>query len=355
MLDKFLWAENAMEVKVICHNLSGTGGTETVLVKVLNHLSKFHNIQLVLPNKPDNTEWLHNLDSNIQVRMLNKNGKLSKIMFFLKTFLKTTDDTVLLMLGANMIKFAAKVREVFHKKYGIISWIHFSLFDQQMFDPKNIRYADQHWAISTKISKQLQSLGIPDSKIRLIYNPITPAKILSADSEQKDVCHLVYIGRIQFEGQKNLKELFDALGKVHKPVFIDLYGAGADVQRCQEYCKIIGIEKNVRWHGWVNDPWQEIESSPDAIVLSSRYEGLPMVMLEAASRGIPMIVSQFEGYTDILQENINGYSYAIGNSDQLAEKIDKLSGSNINAEQVVDSIKKFYENEYFARLDKILS
>lgn len=344
-----------MEIKVVCHKLSGTGGTETVLVKVLNHLVNNYSIQLILSNKPSNTEWLQKLDDRIQVQMLRKTGKLNKIIFFLKVFLKADNNTILLILGANMIKFAAQIRHIFHKKYGIISWIHFSLFGQQMFDPKNVKFADQHWAISTKIKKQLQSLGISDNKIKLIYNPIKPAKTLPVDKENDDVFHLSYIGRIQFKGEKNLKELFDAIRFMKCSVLLDLYGTGPDVQKCKEYCGVSGIQDKIVWHGWVNDPWKEIKNSPDALVLSSRSEGLPMVMLEAAARGIPLVVSRFEGYEDILREGVNGLSYPIGHPEQLAEKIDSFAGHNFKTGQIVNSIKQFYEDEYFERLDTILS
>lgn len=41
-----------MNLKFLCMELSGTGGTETVLVKVLNQLCKYHKVELILTNDP---------------------------------------------------------------------------------------------------------------------------------------------------------------------------------------------------------------------------------------------------------------------------------------------------------------
>ena len=44
-----------------------------------------------------------------------------------------------------------------------------------------------------------------------------------------------------------------------------------------------------------------------------------MVMLETVARGIPVITSKFKSYDDIVKENINGYSYSLGNIKELTE------------------------------------
>ena len=46
-----------MKLKFVCAPASGNGGTETVLVKALNHLAKKHQVELYLTTRPENRLW----------------------------------------------------------------------------------------------------------------------------------------------------------------------------------------------------------------------------------------------------------------------------------------------------------
>ncbi|UUV97195.1 glycosyltransferase [Ligilactobacillus salivarius] len=93
---------------------------------------------------------------------------------------------------------------------------------------------------------------------------------------------------------------------------------------------------------------------PTALIMTSKYEGLSMVMLETVARGIPVITSKFKSYDDIVKENINGYSYPMGNIKELAKSIEKVANNNLNPMDVKNSISEYYPKEYFKRLDSSL-
>ena len=46
----------------------------------------------------------------------------------------------------------------------------------------------------------------------------------------------------------------------------------------------------ITWHGWVDKPWEKINSASCTLLLS-KFEGFPMVILESLSYGIPVISS----------------------------------------------------------------
>ena len=64
----------------------------------------------------------------------------------------------------------------------------------------------------------------------------------------------------------------------------------------------------------------------DFIVLPSKREGLPYVPLEAASLGLPCIVSRATGCVDAVVDNVTGLVVDVDNSEQLSEAILKLAG-----------------------------
>ena len=338
-----------MKINFICPPASGNGGTETVLTKVLNHYAGQYNLTLTLTNKPENPLWLKQIDQRIKVVIASCDHGIKKQLFFIKTFLQTSNDTNLIMIGANMIKLAALVRKVFRKKYRIISWIHYSLFEQNLFDSHNILYADYHLAIASTIKKQLIQLGADENRIKLIFNPIEHNSIRKTDNLTDEIS---FIGRIQLQKQKNLSELFNGLSHVPETK-LNILGTGEDVEAAKQLAQHLKISQRVKWYGWQKDPWEQISQHTQAIVLTSNFEGLPMVFLEAISRGIPVISSKFAGYDDVVIEGINGLSYEKGNIDQLAQKITQINQIAGNPQKIASSIEQFYTENYFKRLDSV--
>jgi UDP-D-galactose:(glucosyl)LPS alpha-1,6-D-galactosyltransferase len=88
----------------------------------------------------------------------------------------------------------------------------------------------------------------------------------------------------------------------------------------------------------------------DAIVLTSKYEGLPMVLNEAISMGIPVVSSNCEtGPDDIINRN-NGLIYNLESTADLVRCLNlmALKKNNFkNIMQIKESINKFYSDVFF--------
>ncbi|GAA2956465.1 UDP-D-galactose (glucosyl)lipopolysaccharide-1,6-D-galactosyltransferase [Ligilactobacillus murinus DSM 20452 = NBRC 14221] len=340
-----------MKLKFLCMELSGTGGTETVLVKVLNQLCEHHKIELILTNAPPQQNFLTKLDSRIQISICS--GKINKPLTITKKFLLASADTCFISLSPKMIKLGAKIRSIFKRKYKIISWIHFSLDDQDMFNAKTtVPLADGHLAISSTIKEQLLSYGVPDEKISLIFNPIDPIAT-SIPTSNSPLPKFFYAGRVIFEGQKNLKEMIYAISKTESAT-LDVFGTGEDVKRCQEYARELNVDQRIIWHGYTPELWHEIKEKPTALLMTSTYEGLPMIMLEAIAHGIPVICSEFNGYHDVLKTGINGFSYPLHDVSKLVEQMEHLEHTQLTEQAIKQSIQAFYPKKYFDNFEATL-
>lgn len=344
-----------MKLTFICPEMNGNGGTETVVAKVVNHLVVHNQITLVLTSVPTNHQWLSEIDPRVRIMMVHHNGKVQKTLLVIKALRKQSSDSEVIVLAANLIKLVAKYRQLLHCHWKLISWIHYSLTHQPFFDPHNLLVADEHWAISSPIRSKLIELGADPSSVKLIYNPIDDYQgPLNQPSKEK--MRLVYVGRIMFDGQKNLHELLtgiDQLKRAGKKVQLTLFGSGDGLRRCQRFAKEHGIEKCLDWRGWTRDPWSSIvnEIHPQALVLTSQFEGLPMVMLEAMSRGIPCVCSKFDGYQDVLREGLNGYSYPLGDVSKLVGALERIEADKLSASDVVASVSQYSQKQYFERLE----
>ncbi|VDG17580.1 Lipopolysaccharide 1,6-galactosyltransferase [Lactobacillus acidipiscis] [Lactiplantibacillus mudanjiangensis] len=333
-----------LKIGIVAPRLSGNGGTETVIKKVINQGD--NDYRLFVLNDEHNRKWLGSLDLELKkIDTSSIDSRLLKLLRLGLFVLKHRFDAVI-VLDTKLLVYLYYFRRIFHLKFKIISWIHYSLFDEKLVNPKLLKFGDYHFAISTGIKKQMLEVGLAESNIDVIYNPIERNTKDILEDEGK----LIYIGRIQFEGQKNLKELFDALLLAKSWSSLDIYGTGPDLEVCQAYIKKIGLPGKVIWHGWVANPWKKIQSGK-ALILSSTYEGFPMVLLESMARGLPCISSNCPTGPEDIINDMNGLIYSVGNSIELAKCID---GLKVNRNNVKGSITDFYSTQYFTRFQKAL-
>lgn len=348
-----------MRLYFICPEMNGFGGTETVVGKVTNYLASHdYDIHLILTSKPQNTNWVNSISSNVHIKRIPHN-KVGKAIGLINILSRVHDNDKVVILAANVIPFANKIRTALHRRWRIISWIHYSLTHQNMFDPHNLLFADEHWAISSSIRNQLLNLGADSKQIKLIFNPIDEYSGQLNQPINDGVIRLMFVGRILFDGQKNLHDLLKAVAELKEQghrIQVHLYGVGPDLQRCQTFAEQNNISDCLIWHGWTKDVWSQAIAKihPQALVMTSKFEGLPMVMLEAMAHGIPCVTSRFDGYNDVLIDGVNGVSYSIGNVRMLVKSIIFISKYHFHTHRVKESIDKFYDCQYFMRLDECL-
>jgi len=147
---------------------------------------------------------------------------------------------------------------------------------------------------------------------------------------RKDRFSFITIGRLSPE--KDHQKLIHAFSKVkEKYTNVQLYILGEGPLE-KELIKLIGhlgLEKDVVLTGHVDNPFYLLARS-DCFVLSSNYEGQPMVLLEALSLGLPVIATDIPGSRSLLQ---NGHGYLVENSTKGLEKgmIKALNGELKNS------------------------
>lgn len=346
---------NKPTVAILTDTLKGHGGEETVLKLFSNNLSDSFKIKLLIPLYKGSQEWIDEFNKDIAIKFNEHSYKVFKYIFLLKSLLLCREDIIICMTP-RLTYLASEIKKLFHKKYKIVSWQHFSIFrptDKSSLADKKKWYgsADYYLAISSGIKRELISLGIEADKIFTIYNPIIPTdKIISkSDSEQH---HFLCVARIQFEQQKNLKELFDACRNLTGNWVLDIYGnddtdGNVELKKCQDYLNEIGLSDHVIWHGWVKDIWAE-DIQPNCLVMTSNFEGFPMSLCEAASHGIPLISADCPtGPADIVNEQ-NGFLYPMHDIKQLTFLMQRFIDNSVvfDPKDVQKSIDKFYVTNY---------
>jgi len=122
-----------LKVGIVAPRLSGTGGTETVIQKVINH--GINDYKLFVLNDENNKEWLKHL--KIKDSSISTSASDNRIMKFfrLARFVSKYKYNVVIVLDTKLLHYIYYFRRVFNLKFKIISWIHYSIFDENLVNP----------------------------------------------------------------------------------------------------------------------------------------------------------------------------------------------------------------------------
>lgn len=132
--------------------------------------------------------------------------------------------------------------------------------------------------------------------------------------------NIVSVGRL--EAQKNHKLLIEAFAKIADDFPTEnliIYGEGSEKQMLQDLTKNLGIKDRVFFMG-LSDNIQEDIKDAKLFILASNYEGLPNVIMEAMTLGIPVISTDCPcgGPRQLIDNNVNGILVSVGNIEEMS-------------------------------------
>lgn len=106
-----------------------------------------------------------------------------------------------------------------------------------------------------------------------------------------------------------------------------IFGEGPDEQRLRAWAIELGIQNSVEFRGHQPDAADLLREAA-ALVLTSTYEGQPLVILEALARGCPVVAYDINfGPSDMVVDGENGRLIADGDSDSLADALSSVLGN----------------------------
>lgn len=139
---------------------------------------------------------------------------------------------------------------------------------------------------------------------------------------------LVFINVARQEYQKGQDVLLDALSLVPHSVLNSIHllivgREGKSTPMLLEKIKEKNLNSNITFLGHRDDIPSLLQMS-DVFVFPSRFEGLPGVLIEAESFGLPIICTHLPMMLEVVEENVNAVTFEIDNSMQLADRITKM-------------------------------
>jgi glycosyltransferase involved in cell wall biosynthesis len=191
-------------------------------------------------------------------------------------------------------------------------------------------WADGVVAVSRGAAEDLtRTTGLAPGRITVVHNPIVTPKLKEMAAAPLD--HpwfgpgqppvMVAVGRLS--PQKDLGTLIRAVSRVrqHRPARLLILGDGPERERLESLVAELGLGGAVDLPGWVQNPYPYMARA-DAFVLSSRWEGLPSVLIEALYCGVRVIATDCpSGPKEILDGGKHGVLVPVGDVEALARAI----------------------------------
>ena len=161
----------------------------------------------------------------------------------------------------------------------------------------------------------------PMDTLRVIPNPVhfQPEKPATLDGRT-----VIAVGR--YTHQKGLERLIEAWSRIPGKAgwILRLVGDGEDRQALESQIEKLRVKDSVRL-GRAEQDMASVYENAAILALSSRYEGLPMALIESQAFGVPAVAFDCQcGPREIIHDGVNGFLVKEGDVDGLASALQRL-------------------------------
>lgn len=222
----------------------------------------------------------------------------------------------------------------------LVSHIHNNAFDSRGISAKSIAYmfaafrAKHIFWVSNSSYEGYYFHSLFKKKSSILYNIIDRDALYRKMHQdiRKYNYDIVYLGRLTY--QKNPHRLLKILRSVidRMPfVKVAVIGTGEMAEEIKARAIQLKLESNVEFLGFQSNPYKML-CDAKLMLMTSRWEGTPMCVLEAMALGVPIVSTPADGILDLVASGENGY--LSDNDDELANSVVEI----INNEALYESL-----------------
>lgn len=338
------------------------GGSERIASLLMNELIKKKDNKIYsISISKKNYQCAYRLDEKIEEIYLTSDGrrqryKYFKIIYKFRKILR--DNKIDLILCIGMAGATVGILSKIGLNVKIICCEHSNLlnfcdngYQQKLAQWLSAKFADKVITLTEKDTLNYKKkFNIIPKRIEYIYNFIDEKLLNLKSNYDVESKKIISVGRlVKVKG-------FDRLVEIAKIVFEDkrtkdwvwhIYGEGPERERLKQLIKKYNLEKKVILKGNVENIY-EIYKEYSFYVMTSYFEGLPMVLLEAKANSLPIISFDINtGPSEIVRNNIDGYLIQDGDLKEISSKIIELAINDdtrkkfsLNAKENLDKFSK---------------
>lgn len=339
----------------------GMGGIENATINSANSLSKTKDVEIISFYKLSD-EVLYNIDDKIKIKYLyvgkpNKEELISSIKRLnIFSFVKNA------FIAAKILykKRYKMIKEIKNIKEGIVvsTRIEFTVLLNEFGNKDVIKIAQEHYHHNDN-EKYIRTMKLNYSNIDYVLaltdglkqdyekflegndtKVVTMPNMLEEITNKKSNLtnkNVIFVGRLDIG--KRINEIIDIASKIDNDWTFSIIGSGKEKESLERQIRELKLENKVFLLGGKphNEVLEQLEKS-SIFIMTSISEGLPMVLLEAMSIGVPCIAYETRsGINDIITDNKDGFVIKNRCEEEMIQKLSLLMNDD-------DLRKQFGEN-----------
>lgn len=320
-------------MKKICFFLGdvhGAGGISRVTWIIANKLCSQYGVYILAAFRNPVTKYKYRdgvwVDYLFDTRM-SVHKRLFSLIKRIRNYIQKNKIEVLICAGE--IYYIPCALALMGLKTKLVCWEHSNVSVQDEHKFQNIcrrvgaRCADEIVTLTqTDCEMYKKKYGV--TNCQYIYNPVDD-RLINDVHYQHDSRKVISVGRLCY--QKNFNEMIEIAKEIlpkHPEWHWDVYGDGEEREALQRKIDEYNLSGQLTLKGNVANLY-ELYRDYSFLVMTSRFEGFPMTLLESTAQGIPAIAYDvLTGPNEIIVDGKNGYLIPNGNRSQMIEKIEKL-------------------------------
>jgi glycosyltransferase involved in cell wall biosynthesis len=347
-------SDTCPKVAILLNNVIGGGGVERVVVNLIKGLVKYPlSIDLLLFNK--HSEFLQEVPPEVRIiEFPNMESSRIRWVFPLVSYLRHEKPSILVshILQFNVIAVLAKFLSGISLHTILVEHLSFDCLENKTIDKSNKRFdivdflrlllyprSNLVAAVSQGLASELEShLKMRAGATKVLYNPVIDRSLIL---KTQSICDhpwlqpnqppfFLAVGRL--EPQKDFSTLINAFAifrQKHVARLIIL-GEGTERQKLEAQIVRCRLEEDISLPGFSDNPYVYMGRA-SAFVLSSIFEALPTVVIEALACGCQIVATDCPyGPDEILMSGKYGLLVPVGDIKSLANAMEKIIDSPIS-------------------------
>jgi glycosyltransferase involved in cell wall biosynthesis len=163
---------------------------------------------------------------------------------------------------------------------------------------------DRVTAVSEAARRAAMEAGMA-REIIVVANGIDGSRLVKGIAIGRERVDFVWLAVGRLAAVKDYPRLLRAFADVSASaaggVRLEIAGEGEDKEQLQAMARELGIAERVRWHGFCEDVGG-LYRGADGVVLASRWEGLPVCLMEAGAAGLPVVTTATAGAMEVVSD-----------------------------------------------------
>ena len=334
-------------------SLSNAAGTERITSNLANLLNR-NGYSITIISLCSSQRSYFPLDERIKTFSLLRSEKYASlkspyIIYRLYKLIKSNDIEIIINVDTILALFTLPLKLLI-PELKVISWEHFNY-------NVTLGVKRRKWAriLSKKYADAIVTLTETDMnlfeenldgkcKVYHVPNFIQNDILEHPLSQEKKI---ISVGRLNY--QKGYDILIKIWAKVKSKIDdksweINILGDGEELEYLVNYAKKLKVNDSIKFLGKKTNV-EDFYKTASFFMMTSRFEGLPMVLIEALNHGLPIISFNCPtGPADIVDNGINGYLIPLNDIDKYADKlIELMTDASLRDRMHIEALKKAKE------------